>query len=72
MDWTGHLAAFTLDRYTHPFEEQCEASGLSVADLMSEATPAPKWSSVGRQEAAGAVARQEVAAAVGRRKAADD
>ena len=72
MDWTADQAAFTLVGNTHPFDEQREAIAGSVADWQSEASPAPEWSSVGRQEAADAVGRQEVAAAVGRREAADD
>ena len=52
MDWTGDQAAFTLDRYTHLFQEQREASAGSVADWQSEASRAfapvvVNWSSRG-------------------------
>lgn len=51
-DRLGHQrASFTLDRYTHLFDEQRESSAISVADWLSEARTQPQWSSIGRQEA---------------------
>ena len=45
-------APFTLDRYTHLFDEQREASAISVANRLrlNEASTQPQWSSIGRQE----------------------
>ncbi len=40
MDWTGDRAAFTLDRYTRLSDEQLQASAVSVAGWLGEATNA--------------------------------